>query len=215
MKITINTKTGEIKSQGKLFQELDEVKRNVAESFVRDFLRKNTQLTDYEEDCMWMSYRYCIGRHTIASHMHAGSIWRNCKNRISKDRQLFTAFDINRDIESNLAFMKPYFHFPLTSLNRIYTPAIDIVCQFMEDYNIQSEADFIKYRDVYVKLYDNERGYTFETVTWEEYLRPRVHEIMKKHFDNDAMSEDYAWNWFLNWKDKKEPTISKDLCSSF
>ena len=94
MKITIDTKTGEVKSQGKLFQELDEVKRNVVESFVRDFLRKNTQLTDYEEDCMWMSYRYCIGRHTIASHMHAGSIWKNCQHRMSPERQLFTAFDI-------------------------------------------------------------------------------------------------------------------------
>ena len=50
MKIIIDTKTGEVKSQGKLFQELDEVKRNAVESFVRDFLRKNTQLTDYEED---------------------------------------------------------------------------------------------------------------------------------------------------------------------
>ena len=27
MKITIDTKTGEVKSQGKLFQELDEVKK--------------------------------------------------------------------------------------------------------------------------------------------------------------------------------------------
>lgn len=204
MKITIDTKTGEIKSQGKLFQELDEVKRNVAESFIRDFLRKNTQLTDYEEDCMWMSYRYCIGRHTIASHMHAGSIWRNCQNRMSQERQLFTAFDINREIENSIGFMKPYFHFPLTSLNRIYTPAVDIVCQFMEDYNIQSEADFVKYRDVYVKLYDNERGYTFETITWEEYLRPKVWELCKKFYNNDAMSEDFAWKVFKTYNVEEE-----------
>ena len=34
---------------------------------------------------MWMSYRYCIGRHTIASHMHATDIWQNCKGNRSKD----------------------------------------------------------------------------------------------------------------------------------
>ena len=214
MKITIDTKTGEVKSQGKLFQELDEVKRNVVESFVRDFLRKNTQLTDYEEDCMWMSYRYCIGRHTIASHMHAGSIWKNCQHRMSPERQLFTAFDINREIENNIGFIKPYFHFPLTSLNRIYASAVDIVCQFIEDYNIQSEADFIKYRDVYIKFYDNERGYTFETVTWEEYLRPRIHELMKKHFNNDEMSEDYSWNYFTDWKAGKLK-CDKDITAQF
>ena len=34
-------------------------------------------MTQYEEDCVWMSYRYCIGRHTIASHCHAGDIAKN------------------------------------------------------------------------------------------------------------------------------------------
>ena len=93
MKITIDTKTGEVKSQGKLFQELDEIKRNVVESFVRDFLRKNTQLTDYEEDCMWMSYRYCIGRHTIASSMRAGDIASHYYGRMSEERYIITAYD--------------------------------------------------------------------------------------------------------------------------
>ncbi len=204
MKITIDTKTGEIKSQGKLFQELDEVKRNTAESFIRDFLRKNTQLTDYEEDCMWMSYRYCIGRHTIASHMHAGSIWANCKNRMSKERQLFTAYDINRDIENCLNFHKPYFHFPLAPFNRIYTSAVDIVCEFIEDYEIKSIEDFIKYRDVNVILTDNERGYKFETVTWEEWLRPQVLKICQDYWKNDDISEDFAWKLFTRCKNDEE-----------
>ena len=29
-------------------------------------------LSDYEMDAMWMSYRYAIGRHSIASVTHAG-----------------------------------------------------------------------------------------------------------------------------------------------
>ena len=204
MKITIDTKTGEIKSQGKLFQELDEVKRNVAESFIRNFLRKNTQLTDYEEDCMWMSYRYCIGRHTIASHMHAGSIWRNCQHRMSSERQLFTAFDINREIENSIGFMKPYFHFPLTSLNRIYTPAVDIVCEFLEEYDIHSIEEFIKYRNVAIILTDNERGYKFETITWEEWLRPQVLKICQDYWQNDCMLEDFAWKLFTRWQNKED-----------
>ena len=200
MKITIDTKTGEVKVNGKLLKDAPEHYKQIAEFSLRLAYQDNFPLSDYEEDCVWMSYRYCIGRHTIASHMHANDIWQNCKgDRMSKERQLFTAFDINRDIESNLAFMRPSFHFPLTSLNKIYTPAVDIVCQFMEDYNIKSVEDFIKYKEIYIKLYDNERGYTFETVTWEEYLRPQVLDIVSKYYGNDAMTVDFAWKYFERW----------------
>ena len=196
MKITIDTKTGEIKVNGELFNNALTPHREVAKAALYNAIRNNCKLSDYEEDCMWMSYRYCIGRHTIASHMHAGDIWKNCKGRMSNERSLFTAFDINREIESSMAFVKPYFHFPLTSLNSIYTSAIDIFCEFLEDFKIEDIADLIKYRDVYIKLYDNERGYTFETVTWEEWLRPQVLDIVSKYYGNDAMSADFAWKYF-------------------
>ena len=199
MKITIDTKTGEIKVNGELFNNALTPHREVAKAALYNAIRNNCKLSDYEEDCMWMSYRYCIGRHTIASHMHAGDIWKNCKGRMSNERSLFTAFDINREIESSMAFVKPYFHFPLTSLNSIYTSAIDIFCEFLEDFKIEDIADLIKYRDVYIKLYDNERGYTFETVTWEEWLRPQVLDIVSKYYGNDAMSADFAWKYFENW----------------
>ena len=204
MNITLNTKTEEVKVGGKLFNELDNYKKESAETYMRNFLKKNTKLTDYEMDCMWMSYRYCIGRHTIASSMHAGDIWKNCKGRMSDERTLFTAFDINREIENSLRFHKPYFHFPLTSLNRIYTSAVDIVCEFMEDYNVKSIDDFIKYRDIHIILTDNERGYKFEVVTWEEYLRPHVLKIMQDFYHNDTMSEDYAWNHFQQWMNNED-----------
>ena len=206
MKITIDTKTGILKVGSKTFEELDKYKQDEVESKLRGFLISNTQLTDYEEDCMWMSYRYCVGRHTIASHMHASEIWKHCKGRMSKERQLFTAYDINREVEMSLSFMKPYFHFPITSLNRIYTSAIDIVCQFIQEYDIKSESEFIKYRDVHVILSDNERGYKFETVTWEEWLRPQVHKIVSEYYGNIDMSEDFAWKYFETWRNGKEMT---------
>ena len=213
-KITIDKKSGELRVGKKTFDELGELEKNDVVSVLRGFIHKNTNMTDYEEDSMWMSYRYCIGRHTIASHMHATGIFKNCYGRMSKERQLFTAYDINREIEWCLRFFKPEFNFPLTSSNRIYTTAVDIVCEFMEEYNIQSIEDFLKYKDVHVILTDNDRGYKFETVTWEEWLRPRVHKEMKEHFNNDAMSEDYAWNYFNKWKNN-EISVSPALKESF
>ena len=113
MKITIDTKTGEVKVNGKLLKDAPEHYKQIAEFSLRLAYQDNFPLSDYEEDCVWMSYRYCIGRHTIASHMHANDIWQNCKGRMSKERELFTAFDINRSIEDSLRWTKPYFHFPI------------------------------------------------------------------------------------------------------
>ena len=208
MKITIDTETSLLKYGSKTFDELDLVKKTIIESELRKFLVNNTKMSDYEEDCMWMSYRYCIGRHTIASHMHANDIWQNCKGRMSKERQLFTAFDINREIEHQLTFGHnfPSFYFPITSLNRIYSTAVDIVCEFIEEFDIKSEEDLCKYKDVHIKLYDNVEGYTFEVTTWEEWLRPEVHSIVSKYYDNFDMSEDFAWKYFESWKSGKKMT---------
>lgn len=203
MKITIDSKTGEVKVNGKLLADAPLHHKQIAEFSLRTAYNDNFPLSDYEEDSIWMSYRYCIGRHTIASHMRAGEIWGQCKGRMSEERQLFTAYDINREIETHIGFMEPHFHFPLTSMNRIYTTAVDIVCQFFEDYDIKSIEDLLKYKWVDVILCDNPEGYKLETTTWEEWLRPRVHEFLKETFDNDAMLEDYAWDFFKKWQNKE------------
>lgn len=209
MKISIDTKTGEVKIGGKPFNEASETNKNLAEMVLRKAIVDNTMLSDYETDSMWMSYRYCIGRHTIASHMRAHDIWVNCRNRMSKERQLFNAFDMNREIEQSMAFRYPFFRFPLTSLNRIYATAVDIVCEFMEDYNIQSKEDFLKYMDIDVILTDNERGYKLETTTWEEWLRPRVLKICQNIYNNNELTEEEAWAMFEKWNEGDQEMIDK------
>ena len=204
MKITLDTKTGICKIGSKEFKEAKDYNQLETINELRKFIIENSKLNDYEEDCMWMSYRYCIGRHTIASSMHAGQIWENCKNRMSKERQLFTAYDINREIENHLSFSAPYFHFPITSLNEIYIPAIDIVCKFIEDNEINSIEDFIKYRDIYVKFNYDTNDYSLDVVTWEDYLRPRLLKLMKRFYNNDAMSEDYAWKHYQSWVNNED-----------
>lgn len=52
----------------------------------------------FSEDYVWMSYRYCIGRHTIASHMHAGTIANDVYGKISDERMQFISEDICREI---------------------------------------------------------------------------------------------------------------------
>lgn len=49
------------------------------------------------EDLIWMSYRYCIGRKTIAACTHADNIVKIIDN-LSDERRQFMAFDIRREI---------------------------------------------------------------------------------------------------------------------
>ncbi len=213
--IKINSEDKEIKVGTKTLNELSQEKRDKIFNIFRELINKNTKLSEYEHDSMWMSYRYCIGRHTIAAHAHAYDIWKNCRGRLSKENELFNAYDINREIEQQLAFYKPNFYFPLTSLNRIYTTAVDIVCEFIQDYNIKSKEDLLKYKDVHVILSDNERGYKIETVTWEEYLRSKVISFLKKFYGFDKLNEENLWKRFLSWKNKEDINLDNEIIKYF
>lgn len=226
MKITIDTNKNTVKVNGKDYG-FNSFNDSVAIDLMKKFIRANTKLDSYDEDSMWMSYRYCIGRHTIASHMRANDIASHCYGRMSEEHSIFTAYDINREIERCLQFgCGPTWLFPITSLNAIYTSAIDIFCQFVEDFEIKTIDDLLKYKEVKVILADNERGYKIETVTWEEYLRPQVHKIVNDWFagqnlDEDA-DEDDAWEYYQQWEksnskesvfNEKFNLISKDKIS--
>ena len=56
----------------------------------------------YYEDLIWMSYRYCIGRKTIAAHAHAGDIAVNSYDCLSDERKEFMANDIRKEINDVL-----------------------------------------------------------------------------------------------------------------
>lgn len=183
MKITFDTEKDICKVGGKTFNvDCKEFNKEIAISYLRRFLTKNTKLSEYENDCMWMSYRYCVGRHTIAAHAHAGDIATQCYGRMSDERSIFTAYDINREIEESLRWSSGVdFRFPVTSLNKIYTTAVDIWCQFIEDYNITSKEEYLRYKSVDIILTDNERGYKIETTTWDEWIDANRKKISEKY----------------------------------
>ena len=60
----------------------------------------------FYEDLIWMSYRYCIGRKTIAALMHAGNIAKNVYGVLSKERQQVMAHDIRREINDRIAWLR-------------------------------------------------------------------------------------------------------------
>lgn len=61
------------------------------------------------EDFIWMSYRYCIGRKTIAACTHAdtiASVLISNPTVLSKERKEFMVKDLRREINNQLNFKK-------------------------------------------------------------------------------------------------------------
>lgn len=62
-------------------------------------------MSDFKETCIWMSYRYAIGRKTIAATSHAYDIAHNM-DWVQKEKWQFTGIDILREINSHIRCYK-------------------------------------------------------------------------------------------------------------
>lgn len=99
---------------------------------------QKNQLSVYEEDCIWMSYRYCIGRHTIAAHTHASDIAVNAYGRLNDNRSQFISEDINNEIHNclhinNFIDMGWYGNIPKSQFR-----PLDIIYSIMDKESIDS-----------------------------------------------------------------------------
>ena len=100
-------------------------------------------ISEFEETCMWMSYRYAIGRHTIAASMHANDIATHFFYRLSNERKEFTAFDIAREIDNILRWeFNLFIEYPNNNIN--YRP-YEILMDFIKKYNIKDLNEFNKF----------------------------------------------------------------------
>lgn len=107
---------------------------------------KKKNLSSYEEDCIWMSYRYCIGRHTIAAHCHAGDIANNAYGRMTKERMQFMSKDINREIYDVL-HMHDWFNIDYVWNLQNFRP-LDIFYQCLNDIGFKTYDDIKKIKSI-------------------------------------------------------------------
>lgn len=62
-------------------------------------------MSDFKETCIWMSYRYAIGRKTIASVTHAADIAQHM-DWVPENRWRFTAEDIFSTVNDSISFAR-------------------------------------------------------------------------------------------------------------
>ncbi len=141
--------------------------------------QKYKQLSDFEDACMWMSYRYCIGRHTIASHMHAQDIANHYFDRlynVEQQRMSFIAMDINREIGSVLRFNNFYIDVPrydeLYENGVVEYGAFDLLLKFLNDRNL-TIRDLSKYKSIHVDKFDKHNEPIYSIVLCDENEQSR------------------------------------------
>ena len=108
--------------------------------------KEQQMLSDYEIDNIWMSYRYCIGRHTIAAHCHAGDIANNVYGRMTKERMQFMSKDINSSIYDCL-HVHDWFRIDNVWNVTSFRP-LDIFYQCLNDIGIQTYDDIKKIKGI-------------------------------------------------------------------
>lgn len=112
---------------------------------------KITKLSHYEETLLWMSYRYAIGRHTIAAHGHGCDIVKYSYERLklTPERCTFTGFDINQYIYDQMRF--GFFSIDNYSINTKDVNPLDVFFEFINEENIISYEELGKYKRVVAK----------------------------------------------------------------
>ena len=108
--------------------------------------KEQQMLSEYEMDNIWMSYRYCIGRRSIASHCHAGDIANNAYGRMSKERMQFMSKDINNEIY-NCLHVHDWFIIGNVWNLKSFRP-LDIFYQCLNDIGLKTYDDIKKIRNI-------------------------------------------------------------------
>ena len=127
------------------------------------------QMTMFEEDILFGAMRYYIGRSSILAASIPQEIGQNCYGRFqTEDRQLFAAYDINREIAYHMRFSKPRFIVPDLGWKRFYPTAIDCFCMFVKNNGITEKSELIKYKEIEVKFGTSIEDVTFNAKMWDD-----------------------------------------------
>ena len=127
----------------------------------RKYMPVDDKMSRYEEDCIWMSYRYCIGRHTIAAHMHAGEIAAHAYGRMSDERTQFMSHDINREI-GRILNIHNWFEFDneWSIPQNEYRP-LDLLYRCLAENNINTDEQLRKIKNI-TAIYEGSGKWVFD-----------------------------------------------------
>lgn len=164
----------------------------------------------FNEDYIWMSYRYCIGRHTIAAHMHASTIAQDAYGRLSVERTQFNSNDINCEIHhilscGNFIDFGWYGNIPETHFK-----PLDVVYSILDKENIDTLEKIQE-----IKTFEIE--WNREKQDYDYYIIRKVHNDRNRSLSD--LQELEIWQQLANLFDLKGhkwcKLINDDICEYY
>ena len=119
------------------------------------------QLSQFEEDCIWMSYRYCIGRSTIAAHMHAGDIANNTYDKLPDARMVFISEDINSEIYDKLKWKNFIDMGWWGNIPKQYFKPLDVVYSILSEEKIDTQEKIRSIKSINIDWNSEKNEYDY------------------------------------------------------
>lgn len=179
---------------------------------------KKTPLTEFERDSIWMSYRYCIGRSTIASHYRATEIADFLRTKeVTEDGMAFNAEDINKSIMDVLRIAYDFWYEDYTMQhNGNFKPWMAFV-EFLKETGINNASDLSTYVNIHYNPFKKEK-FTHEVdpskrkayadimevedlKIWSDlasWMDNRCHHIAHCHFEGEDIDIEYFDSYTFN-----------------
>jgi len=160
------------------------------------------------EDFFWMSYRYCIGRHTIATHYHALNIAR-LMSIFSEERQVFNAHDILREVNDVVRISNNW-------IFSVYEDSdcslINVCLKYLAENHLFEQMQYIERICVNKKISNNEYEVTHtigtvkdrysimldDLMVWNDVANifiPSNHKIAVIEYDGKVTEEEVYESW--------------------
>lgn len=157
--------------------------------------KKYEPLSRFEEDLLYMSCRYCVGRNSIGSHAHAQNVASAFYERMlhtNVERLIFNGMDINREIASILRFHD--FYINVSRYDELYQSgavkygALDLLYNFIVK-NDETFDSLKNYKSISVEDFDE---------NYEPIYKYKLSEENKQFKIDFSITDLVAWQSLAN-----------------
>lgn len=176
-------------------------------------MKKNISLPNNKmEDFIYMSYRYCIGRHTGAAAGHAETIHKLLLDNpeiLNEDRRSFMAEDIRREINHVVdrhknVYIEGMADFDAFSTLLYYVGNVEIESHKFK-FNVDSRTGTVDTEDITpIEPWESFENDYIDLIGWVKlanFLDKKCHKIVEIYYDDDFIEyEAYPYPQKINGK---------------
>lgn len=145
-------------------------------------------MSDYERDLTWMAYRYAIGRHTIHAHDMCCQMVRHIYGRVTPERSVFIAQDIQKEIGSHLRMMPLTFSVETRSDYPVLP--LDRFIEYLDSKGYKADSDLQNIKTVTCLVDEENKVKDYDEILYLEGERKSGLFPIKRMYINDLI----CWN---------------------